>query len=123
MLGPRTRRLQEEAARQEFRRGRFSTEGHRHTGLAIEVPLTMGTTLFSLLGGSGGRAIHNRINSLPASIRVTVRPTRPTRGAEPVLRSVSLSGIRTQMSAPHTSEQIDRAIAAFTKVGKELGVI
>jgi len=31
--------------------------------------------------------------------------------------------IRTQMSAAHTSEQIDRAVAAFTKVGKELGVI
>ncbi len=31
--------------------------------------------------------------------------------------------IRTQMSAGHTTVQIDRAIAAFTKVGKELGVI
>ena len=31
--------------------------------------------------------------------------------------------IRTQMSAAHTPEQIDRAVAAFTKVGKELGVI
>jgi len=31
--------------------------------------------------------------------------------------------IRTQMSAAHTSEQIDRAVAAFTKVGKDLGVI
>ncbi len=31
--------------------------------------------------------------------------------------------IRTQMSAGHTPEQIDRAVAAFTKVGKELGVI
>jgi glycine C-acetyltransferase len=31
--------------------------------------------------------------------------------------------IRTQMSAAHTPKQIDRAIAAFTKVGKELGVI
>ncbi len=31
--------------------------------------------------------------------------------------------IRTQMSAAHTSAHIDRAIAAFTKVGKELGVI
>ncbi|MBL4854023.1 MAG: glycine C-acetyltransferase [Robiginitomaculum sp.] len=31
--------------------------------------------------------------------------------------------IRTQMSAAHTSEQIDRAVAAFTKVGKELGVV
>jgi len=31
--------------------------------------------------------------------------------------------IRTQMSAGHSDEQIDRAIAAFTKVGKELGVI
>jgi len=31
--------------------------------------------------------------------------------------------IRTQMSAAHTPEQIDRTIAAFTKVGKELGVI
>lgn len=31
--------------------------------------------------------------------------------------------IRVQISAGHTSEQIDRAIAAFTKVGKELGVI
>jgi glycine C-acetyltransferase len=31
--------------------------------------------------------------------------------------------IRTQMSAAHTPEQIERTIAAFTKVGKELGVI
>jgi glycine C-acetyltransferase len=31
--------------------------------------------------------------------------------------------IRIQMSAAHTSEQIDKAIAAFTEVGKELKVI
>ncbi len=31
--------------------------------------------------------------------------------------------IRTQMSAAHTPGQIERTIAAFTKVGKELGVI
>lgn len=31
--------------------------------------------------------------------------------------------IRTQMSAAHTPEHIDRAIAAFTKVGRELGVV
>ena len=31
--------------------------------------------------------------------------------------------IRTQMSAAHTPDQIDRAIAAFTKVGKQLGII
>lgn len=31
--------------------------------------------------------------------------------------------IRTQMSAAHTPAHIDRAIAAFTKVGRELGVI
>ncbi len=31
--------------------------------------------------------------------------------------------IRTQMSAAHTLEQIDLAIAAFTKVGRKLGVI
>lgn len=31
--------------------------------------------------------------------------------------------IRTQMSAAHTPDMIDRAVAAFTKVGKELGVI
>jgi len=31
--------------------------------------------------------------------------------------------IRTQMSAAHTPEHIDKAITAFTKVGKELGVI
>ena len=31
--------------------------------------------------------------------------------------------IRTQMSAAHTPEHIDRAIAAFTKVGKEMGII
>lgn len=31
--------------------------------------------------------------------------------------------IRTQMSAAHTVEQIDRAIEAFVKVGKDLGVI
>ncbi len=31
--------------------------------------------------------------------------------------------IRVQLSAAHTDEQIDRALAAFGKVGKELGVI
>lgn len=31
--------------------------------------------------------------------------------------------IRVQLSAGHTSEHIDKAITAFTKVGKELGVI
>jgi glycine C-acetyltransferase len=31
--------------------------------------------------------------------------------------------IRTQMSAAHSPEDIDVAIAAFTAVGKELGVI
>jgi glycine C-acetyltransferase len=31
--------------------------------------------------------------------------------------------IRTQMSAAHTREQLDRAIDAFIRVGRELGVI
>ena len=31
--------------------------------------------------------------------------------------------IRVQLSAAHTREQLDRAIAAFEKVGRELGVI
>lgn len=31
--------------------------------------------------------------------------------------------IRTQLSAAHTHAQIDRAVAAFVKVGKKLGVI
>jgi glycine C-acetyltransferase len=31
--------------------------------------------------------------------------------------------IRTQMSAAHSHEQIDRAVAAFVKVGKKLGVL
>ncbi|SFK83540.1 glycine C-acetyltransferase [Lysobacter sp. cf310] len=31
--------------------------------------------------------------------------------------------IRTQMSAAHTREHLDRAIAAFVKIGRELGVI
>jgi glycine C-acetyltransferase len=31
--------------------------------------------------------------------------------------------IRTQMSAAHTSDHIDRAIEAFTRVGKDLGVV
>ncbi|MBS1148586.1 MAG: glycine C-acetyltransferase [Myxococcaceae bacterium] len=31
--------------------------------------------------------------------------------------------IRTQMSAAHTKEQVDQAIAAFAKVGRKLGVI
>ncbi len=31
--------------------------------------------------------------------------------------------IRTQMSAAHTDEHIDQAVAAFTRVGRELGVI
>jgi glycine C-acetyltransferase len=33
------------------------------------------------------------------------------------------SRIRVQISAGHTPEQIDRAVAAFTKVGKSLGVL
>jgi glycine C-acetyltransferase len=31
--------------------------------------------------------------------------------------------IRVQISAGHTTEQVDKAIAAFTKVGKRLGVV
>ena len=31
--------------------------------------------------------------------------------------------IRVQLSAGHTREQIDQAIAAFTKIGKTMGVI
>jgi glycine C-acetyltransferase len=31
--------------------------------------------------------------------------------------------IRTQMSAAHTREHLDRAIAAFTKVGRKLGIL
>jgi len=31
--------------------------------------------------------------------------------------------IRTQMSAAHTREHLDRAIAAFIKIGRELGVV
>ena len=31
--------------------------------------------------------------------------------------------IRTQMSAAHSREQLDRAIDAFTRIGKELGII
>ncbi len=31
--------------------------------------------------------------------------------------------IRTQLSAAHTREQLDRAIAAFVKIGRELGVL
>jgi len=31
--------------------------------------------------------------------------------------------IRTQLSAAHTREDLDQAIAAFAKVGRELGVI
>jgi hypothetical protein len=30
---------------------------------------------------------------------------------------------RTQMSAAHTPEQIERAVEAFTRIGKQLGVI
>jgi len=31
--------------------------------------------------------------------------------------------IRVQLSAAHTKAHLDKAIAAFTKIGKELGVI
>lgn len=34
-----------------------------------------------------------------------------------------LARIRTQMSAAHTQEQLDRALTAFAKVGRKLGVI
>ena len=31
--------------------------------------------------------------------------------------------IRTQISAAHSEEEIDRTVAAFVKVGRELGVV
>ena len=31
--------------------------------------------------------------------------------------------IRTQMNAAHTDEELDRTIAAFTEVGRELGIV
>jgi len=31
--------------------------------------------------------------------------------------------IRTQMSAAHTRQQLDHAISAFTKVGRDIGLI
>lgn len=31
--------------------------------------------------------------------------------------------IRTQMSAAHSTEQIEKAVEAFTRIGKKLGVI
>jgi glycine C-acetyltransferase len=31
--------------------------------------------------------------------------------------------IRTQMSADHTTEQVERAIEAFVRIGKQLNVI
>lgn len=31
--------------------------------------------------------------------------------------------VRTQLSAAHTREQLDRAVAAFSKVGKQLRVV
>ncbi len=34
-----------------------------------------------------------------------------------------LARIRTQMCAGHSDEQVDRAVAAFTKVGKDIGLI
>ena len=34
-----------------------------------------------------------------------------------------LARIRVQLSAAHEKEHLDRAIAAFVKVGKELGVL
>jgi glycine C-acetyltransferase len=34
-----------------------------------------------------------------------------------------LARIRVQLSAAHNQQHLDKAIAAFTKVGKELGVI
>jgi glycine C-acetyltransferase len=36
---------------------------------------------------------------------------------------VGAARIRIQVSAAHTDEQLDRAIAAFTEVGKQLGVL
>src|SRR5262249_27607141 len=36
---------------------------------------------------------------------------------------VGLARIRIQVSAAHTTEQLDQAIAAFTEVGKQLGVL
>jgi glycine C-acetyltransferase len=36
---------------------------------------------------------------------------------------IGMGMIRTQITAVHTREHLDRAIAIFTEVGKELGII
>ena len=33
------------------------------------------------------------------------------------------AGIRVQLSAAHTKEHLDKAISAFTRIGRQLGVI
>ena len=36
---------------------------------------------------------------------------------------VGTARIRTQMNAAHSDDDVDRAVAAFTSVGRELGVV
>ena len=63
-------------------------------------------------------------------------PTRPYRGIHPTLEEGvyvtafsfpvvprGQARIRTQMSAAHTTDDLDRAMDAFARVGRQLGVI
>ena len=70
-------------------------------------------------GGSpaGDAAGENRPDGTPAR-----RGLRKMRGSPPVVPK-GQARIRVQVSAGHTFEQLDRCIAAFIKVGKELNVL
>ena len=72
--------------------------------------------------GISGAAIHQRIKKL--------EDMGVIQGSRLVVAPKSLGfdvcafiSIRVQVSAGHTTEQLDRCVEAFVKIGKELGVL
>ena len=60
------------------------------------------------------------------SVAATAMRRRPLTGSRSTTMVRGRSGqarIRVQISAVHEKEHLDKAIAAFTKIGKDLGVL
>ena len=61
--------------------------------------------------------------AVPYTVEEIVREATVSYTHLDVYKRQGQARIRIQLSAAHTREQLDRALAAFIKIGKKLGVI
>jgi len=89
-------------------------------------PALVGASLKAIELARAGDALRSQLRSNANKFRTGMTAAGFTlpEGEHPIIPvMLGQARIRTQISAAHTPAQIDKAIAAFTKVGKELGVI